>query len=105
MSKGGGLPSESTVHEKMFGCRDEPLRAAQYMADLHVMIIYYVSKVIGGKSICFYHHRVPFHLQERMQGMKTKENGRKQKGADELWQTKELMQGQIIYSNFQGPTF
>lgn len=64
MSKGGWLPSKSAVHEKMFGGGDEPLRPTQHMADPHVMIIYYVSKMIGGKAICFDHHRVPLHLKK-----------------------------------------
>lgn len=64
MSESGRLPSESTVHEEMFGSGDEPLRAPQHMADPHVMIIHDVSEVICGETICFYHNRVPLHLKE-----------------------------------------
>lgn len=72
MSKGGWFPPKSLIHEEMFGGGDEPLRPPQNMADLHVMIIHYVSEVIGGKPICFDHHGVPLHLEERAEGMKSK---------------------------------
>lgn len=72
MSEGGRLPSKRTVHEQMFGGGDEPLGATQHMADFHIMIIYYVRKVISGKSICFYYHWVPFHLNIR-HGVKEKD--------------------------------
>lgn len=62
MSEGGRLPSKSTVHEDMFGGGDEPFWPPEHVTDFHIMIIHYVRKVIGGKTICFYHHRVTFHL-------------------------------------------
>lgn len=65
MSKGGRPPSQGTIHEKMFGCWNKPLWSSQNMADPHIMIIYYVGKVIGRKSICFYHYRVTFHLKNK----------------------------------------
>lgn len=68
VSKGGRLPSKRTVHEEMFRGGDEPLRPSQHVADPHVMIIHYVSKVIGGKTICFSHYRVPLHLKEDSRG-------------------------------------
>lgn len=64
MSKGGRLPSKSTVHQEVFGGGDEPLGPPQHMTNLHIMVIDYVSKVIGGISISFYHHRVTFHLRK-----------------------------------------
>lgn len=65
MSKGGRLPSKSTVHEEVFGGGDEPLRPPQHVANLHIMVVYDVSKMIGGISISFYHHRVTFHLRRK----------------------------------------
>lgn len=71
MSEGGRLPSQSSVHEEMFGGGDEPLRAAQDMTDLHVMIIHDVGKVIGGEPVRFDHHWVPLHLEDRMEDMES----------------------------------
>lgn len=62
MSKGRRLPPKSTIHKEMFWGGDEPLWPPQNMANPHIMVIHYVSKVIGGKAICFYHYRIPFHL-------------------------------------------
>lgn len=63
MSERGRLPSKSPVHEEMFGGGDQPLWTPQDMADLHVMIIYNVGEVIGGETVCFYHHGIPLHLK------------------------------------------
>lgn len=68
MSEGGGLPSEGPVHEEVFGGRDEPLAPSQHVADLHVMIIYDVSEVVGGKTVGLHHHRVPLHLRQGNRG-------------------------------------
>lgn len=64
MTKGGRPPSQSAIHEDVFGRGDEPLRAPKNMSDLHVMIIYDVCQVIGGETICFHNHGVTFHLEE-----------------------------------------
>lgn len=38
------------------------------MTDPHVMIIHYVSEVIGGKTVCFHDYRVPLHLNKEGSG-------------------------------------
>lgn len=68
VSEGGRLPSKSTIHEYMFGGGNEPLRASKNMADLHVVIVDDVCKMISGETVCFYHHGVALHLEETTQG-------------------------------------
>jgi hypothetical protein len=36
------------------------------VADLHQVVIYYVSQVIGGETISFQHDRVSFNLEQKL---------------------------------------
>lgn len=67
VSEGGRRPAQSAVQQEVFGGGDEPLGASQDVADLHVMVVHYVGKVVGGKTICFHHDRVTFHLHNRVE--------------------------------------
>lgn len=63
VSEGGRPPAQRAVHQQVFGRGNEPLGSSQHVADLHVVVIHNVGEVIGGKSVCFHHDWVAFHLR------------------------------------------
>lgn len=62
VSEGGRPPAQSAVHQQVFGRWNEPLGPSQDVADLHMVVVHNVGKVVCGESICFHHHGVTFHL-------------------------------------------
>jgi hypothetical protein len=60
------LPAQGFVQEQVFGGRHEPLRAPQYMADAHVVVIHHTGQVVRGEAVTLQDDWVPLHAGHLM---------------------------------------
>src|SRR5690606_3005840 len=50
------VPAEIAVQQNVLGCGVDPLLAAQYVGDLHQVVVDHVGQVVGGQTVGLHQH-------------------------------------------------
>jgi len=80
VAEGGRPPAQRAVQQQVLGGGDEPLGAAQHVADGHAVVVHHVGQVVGGEAVRLHHHGVALHLAGRGGGDWGTEQRKKEQG-------------------------